>query len=210
MRGLPSELFDEEILYTRVEAFAGEHGLKDTLSALAFAQKAHEGQRRDSSENIPYIVHPLQITLHAIALGMIEDELLATALLHDVCEDCGVAWDRLPVSESIQNSVRLLTKTWAAGEGSKELEQAYYDALSEDRIALMVKLLDRCNNISSMAGGFSGKRIIRYMEETQTYYGPLFEKAAQKYPDYRDSLFAIRYQMYSVMEAVQRKLLDSH
>ncbi len=210
MRGLPSELFDEEILYTRVESCAKAQGLQDTLSALPFARKCHEGQRRDSSENIPYIVHPLQIALHAIALGMVEDELLATALLHDVCEDCGVAYDRLPVSKAVQNSVRLLTKKWAAGEGSKELEEAYYEELSKDRIALMVKLLDRCNNISSMAGGFSGKRIVRYMEETRYFYKPLFEKAAKEYPDYRDALFAIRYQMYSVMEAVQRKLLDNH
>ena len=74
----------------------------------------------------------------------------------------------------------------------------------------MVKLLDRCNNISSMAGGFSGRRIVRYIEETDYFYKPLFEKAAKKYPEYQDSLFAIRYQMYSVIEAIERKLLDSH
>ena len=201
------KLFDEKSLYDRVKAHAMEMGYADTLSALAFAEKAHEGQLRDSAENIPYIVHPLQIAMHAIALGLSEDEILATALLHDVCEDCGIRPEELPVSDPVKESVRLLTKTWDSADKDPALEKAYYRALCEDRVALMVKLLDRCNNISSMAGGFSGKRIRRYMRETKEYYPQLFQKAADTYPEYESCLFAIRYQMHSVMEAMKRTLI---
>ena len=56
--------------------------------ALIFATHAHEGQTRKYG-NIPYILHPAEVS--AIAATMTDDEnTLAAALLHDTIEDCGV------------------------------------------------------------------------------------------------------------------------
>ena len=56
--------------------------------AIAFAVKAHDGQRRKKSES-PYILHPLEA---AVIVGTMSDDqnLIAAAVLHDVVEDAGI------------------------------------------------------------------------------------------------------------------------
>ncbi len=50
-----------------------------------FAIQAHHGMRR-KKENIPYIIHPLEVV--TILAGMTDDEdILAAAVLHDTVED---------------------------------------------------------------------------------------------------------------------------
>ena len=106
-------LFSAEHMYTRLAATAEGEELWETLSALRFMKKQHEGQYRKpslfSDVKVPYITHPLMMACHAHALGIREDKILATILLHDVCEDCGVAPEELPFSEEIQEAVRLLS-----------------------------------------------------------------------------------------------------
>jgi (p)ppGpp synthase/HD superfamily hydrolase len=58
-------------------------------SALVFAARAHQHQRRKSTD-IPYIVHPVGVMLTLIQCGESDPELLAAALLHDTVEDTGV------------------------------------------------------------------------------------------------------------------------
>ena len=61
--------------------------------AIAFAVKAHDGQRRKKS-NAPYILHPLEA---AVIVGTMTDdqELIAAAALHDVVEDAGITMDEI-------------------------------------------------------------------------------------------------------------------
>ena len=57
------------------------------LEALAFAEKAHDGQMRKSGE--PYIIHPVATAVILIDMGM-DTETIIAALLHDVVEDTEV------------------------------------------------------------------------------------------------------------------------
>ena len=106
-------LFSPEHMYSRIAVTSELEGLQETFSALRFMKKEHEGQYRKpslfSDAKVPYITHPLMMACHAHALGIREDKILATILLHDVCEDCGVAPEKLPFSEEIQEAVRLLS-----------------------------------------------------------------------------------------------------
>ena len=70
----------------------------------------------------------------------------------------------------------------------------------------MVKLLDRCNNISGMATTFTDDRMAGYIRETLEYIYPLMEKARDAYPEYSNQLFLIRYQMRSVLEALRHHM----
>lgn len=70
----------------------------------------------------------------------------------------------------------------------------------------MVKLLDRCNNIASMATSFSDEKMSEYIIETQKYIHPLMEKARDDYPQYANQLFLIRYHMNSVLEALRHHM----
>jgi (p)ppGpp synthase/HD superfamily hydrolase len=62
-------------------------------AALVLAARAHRNQIRKGTD-IPYIAHPVAVSILLIRHGFDED--LATAgLLHDVVEDCGVALDAI-------------------------------------------------------------------------------------------------------------------
>lgn len=208
---LSDRLFSEARMATYVGAYCNAKSLYQTKRALAFAREKHDGQYRKpghSNERIPYIYHPLLLTCHALALGLEEDDLLSACLLHDVCEDCGVQPDELPVNDQTREAVRLLTKPETFGYTGPEY-RAYYEGIAGNRIALIVKLLDRCNNISSMATSFTDKRMAEYIKETQEYIHPLMEKARDEYPQYSNQLFLIRYHMNSVLEAIRHHMRSS-
>ncbi len=208
---LSDRLFSEARMATYVGAYCNAKSLYQTKRALAFAKEKHDGQYRKpghSDERIPYIYHPLLLTCHALALGLEEDDLLSACLLHDVCEDCGVQPDELPVNDQTREAVRLLTKPETFGHTGPEY-RTYYEGIAGNRIALIVKLLDRCNNISSMATSFTDKRMAEYIKETQEYIHPLMEKARDEYPQYSNQLFLIRYHMNSVLEAIRHHMRSS-
>lgn len=205
---LSDRLFSETRMATYVGAYCNAKHLYQTRRALAFAKKKHSGQFRKvghGDERIPYIYHPLLLTCHALALGLEDDDLLSACLLHDVCEDCAVRPEELPVSDAAKEAVRLLTKPENFEKTDKD-ETVYYDGIAGNRIATMVKLLDRCNNIASMATSFSDEKMSEYIIETQKYIHPLMEKARDDYPQYANQLFLIRYHMNSVLEALRHHM----
>lgn len=201
---LSDRLFDETKMCTYIESYATAKGFYQTCSVLSYVRKMHEGQVRKGKDKVPYINHPLSLACHAIALGLEEDNLLSVALLHDVCEDCGVSAEELPVNEETKRSVALLTKDKKVTKASKEGLADYYKRLAEDRIALMIKLLDRCNNISNMASAFTVEKMARYILETQEHIYPLLEIADRKFPQYTNQIYLIKYHMLSVIETLRQ------
>lgn len=201
---MSDRLFDEKKMYTYIKSYATAKALYQTRSVVAYVRDMHEGQVRKGKDKVPYVNHPLSLACHAIALGLDEDNLLSAALLHDVCEDCEVAVEDLPVNEDTKRAVSLLTKNKKVTRASEEGLAEYYERLSEDRIALMVKILDRCNNVSNMASGFTVERMASYIIETEERIYPLFDMADKKYPQYANQLYLIRYHMMSVVEALRQ------
>ncbi len=203
--GQPSDrLFDEEQMYVYIENYAVTNKMEQTLRALPFAREQHKGQSRDGKEKIPYIYHPLLVTCHALALGLDDDNLISTALLHDVCEDCGVLPGDLPANEAVKTAVSLLTKD--ASVKTEKGKGEHYGRIKQNPTAFMVKLLDRCNNVSSMTSGFSQKRMIKYIKETETYFYPMMEEGKILYPEYSNQIFLIEYHIKSIVETLKHQL----
>ncbi len=200
-------LFSPEHMYSRIAVTSELEGLRETSAALRFMKKAHKGQYRKpslfSDVKVPYIVHPLMMACHAHALGIREDKILATILLHDVCEDCGVAPEELPFSEEVREAVRLLSFQVQPGETRADAKKRYYAAIAENRVARIVKILDRCNNISTMASSFTQKKLVAYVNETETYVMPLLEQAKYAIPEYADAFYLLKYHMRSVLESIK-------
>ena len=192
--------FDIDKMYDLIGDFADEYGLTATIRALPFAKEKHEGQYRKGETLIPYISHPLAMACHAIALGLEEDELLAAILLHDVCEDCGVSPANLPVNRSVQNAVLLVTRQ------DGESKAKYFSQIGENRIASMVKLIDRCHNVSQMSLAFSREKLGKYIRETEDYILPLLYASKEKCPEYSRQYFLLEYQITSVLATVKALL----
>lgn len=207
-------MFNEERSFRRMKQFAAEEGLVQTDRALDFMREKHAGQYRKTSiyaqEKVPYILHPLMMACHAHAMGIRDDEILSVILLHDVCEDCHIDPKDLPFSEQVQKSVGLLTFTVGDGEDRAQAREKYFDRIRTDGIACIVKLIDRCNNVSTMALGFERDRLVDYIHETEKYVFPLFLCIKRNYTEYYDAAFILKYHLLSVMESVKILLKEGY
>ena len=192
--------FNSEKMYTFLKGFAHGANMSETLRALAYAREKHTGQMRKSGE--PYIVHPLTMACNAVSMGIRDDILVATILLHDVCEDCDVEVDELPVSEAVRRNVDLLTFRIMESESKEDAKKRYFRHLVNSREAALTKLIDRCHNVSSMAGTFSVEKTRAYIEETREYVLPLLKTAKTTFTNDSDMLFTLKYHIVSVIDSV--------
>ena len=198
--------YNIDMMYAHIREFAVSRQMEETVQALSFARKMHSGQYRKSGEE--YIIHPLTMACHALSLGMADDTLISTILLHDVCEDCGVSPQELPVSPEVRRGVELMTFTVLEGETQDAAKRRYYDRLGENKTAAVTKLIDRCHNVSTMAGTFSKEKMKAYIEETREYVLPLLCRTRERYPDLAGVLFSIRYHITSVIDAAEQILIS--
>lgn len=205
---LHDAMFSIDNMLRRVRMYAQAKKMTETQKAIRIMLKYHDGAVRKSNngETVPYVIHPLMMACHAFALGIDSDELIATILLHDVVEDCDITADVLDVSEEIRNAVSLLSYEKKEGKSKEESNAIYYDSIKTNRIASIVKLLDRCNNVSTMATGFKPSKMVEYIEETENYVLPLLEDVKHEYDEYYDATFLLKYQLLSVMETLKRTL----
>lgn len=194
-------VYNHEKMYTYIKGYATGAGMKETLKALTFAREKHAGQLRKDGQ--PYIVHPLTMACNAVGMGIKDDKVVATILLHDVCEDCGVSVAELPMSPEVKRGVELMTFQIMDGESKEIAKNRYYNLMIQSREATLTKLIDRCHNVSSMAGTFSVAKLKSYIEETRHYVLPLLKKAKQAYPEDADVLFLLKYHIVSVVDSIE-------
>ena len=193
-------VFSPEKMYTYIKGFATALRMEQTLKALSYAREKHQGQFRKSGD--PYIVHPLTMACDALSMGIKDDNTIATILLHDVCEDCGVSFKELPINDDVRRGVQLMTFTVLDGETKEDAKKRYYSMLIQSKEAVITKLIDRCHNVSSMAGAFSIEKLKSYITETRTYVFPLLRQAKDHYPEESDRLFTLKYHITSVIDAI--------
>ncbi|MBO9542139.1 HD domain-containing protein [bacterium] len=169
------------------------------LRAAVFAAEAHVGQRRKGLDE-PYINHPLRVAAAVEACGL-PPEAVAAALLHDVVEDTLVT-QKLVEAEfpaRVAHLVRLMTKWWpddAPAEVKREGNPKYYGALREDPDALVIKLLDRADNLRDMARMLPKARdwAARYLKKTELEFASLLPLTAnvQARQRFEEAVLALR------------------
>ena len=191
-------LFNEEHMYTYIKAKAQMLGLSQTLQALPFARSRHAGQYRKGSGRIPYIIHPLTMACHALAMGLDEDDVIAALLLHDVIEDTDTQPEELPVSERVRNAVCLVSYNTYPGP-KRDILDLYYQHIRENPLACLIKCIDRCNNLSGMAAAFSRKRMASYVLETEKEIIPLLS-VIKGVPEWNSAAWLLKYQLLSLLE----------
>ena len=172
---LHDEMYDVDHMYDKVKCSAEELKLEQTSKALLLMKKHHAGQVRKGKDRVPYIAHPLLMACHALALGLRDDDLLAATLLHDVVEDCDVTSAELDVNDKVREIVDLLSFHQADGQTKHEAKSIYFEAIKANKKAAMVKILDRCNNVSHMATAFSKEKLASYIDETEEFVYPLID-----------------------------------
>ena len=170
----------------------------ETARALAFAKDVYKDKMLNNRSDVPFINHPLTMTCHALAMGLEKDHLLAALLLHDVIGKCGLSLVDLPVSSEVKEIVSLVTRTHKS-------ERQYYKDIAEVPDAALVKCIDRCNFLSTMAMTSSALQIQDLIDETVKYYPELL-RTVKNCPEYNNAAWLLSYQIRSLLQAAKRML----
>lgn len=173
-----------EHLQSRYHLIFNESQSEKLDRVLAYAQKMHEGQKRDSGE--PYITHPISVAHILLDLGL-DAATIAAALLHDCIEDTPATENeiRAQFGDEIVELVLGVTKLDKITFKSKEEEQAenfrrMFFAMAKDIRVILIKLADRLHNMRTI-GSISEERQTAMAKETLEIYAPLASRLGLSY-----------------------------
>lgn len=184
-----------------LKGYASAKEFENMQKALLIARMMHEGQYRKGGAE--YLVHPLRVCSFLAALKLNDDILLNAALLHDVIEDV----------EAVRNDPQSLVNIYGISQEVVDLVirltklkctpiDIYYKAVSEDWRALLIKLSDRCNNMSTL-DCFTHEKMQSYIAETENYVLPLCRYAKLHYPKYNNEVTAMKYHITALCSTIK-------
>ncbi|RYE03769.1 MAG: bifunctional (p)ppGpp synthetase/guanosine-3',5'-bis(diphosphate) 3'-pyrophosphohydrolase [Sphingomonadales bacterium] len=148
--------------------------------AYVFSVNAHGSQKRASGD--PYFSHPIEVAGILTDLHL-DDETIATAILHDTIEDTVATPDEIRrlFGENVArmvDGVTKLSKIEAQSETERSAEnlRKFLLAMSDDIRVLLVKLADRLHNMRTLHYIKSEEKRRRIARETMDIYAPLAER----------------------------------
>jgi GTP diphosphokinase / guanosine-3',5'-bis(diphosphate) 3'-diphosphatase len=147
---------------------------RDLLArAFRFAAKAHEGQQRRSGEE--FIHHPYAVARICAELHL-DDETIATALLHDVVEDTETTLEDVQAEfgDEIAQRVDGVTKLTRVHFQSREQAEAenyrkMILAMAGDPAVILIKLADRLHNLRTIEYLGKQKQVQKAREAIEVY-----------------------------------------
>lgn len=144
---------------------------------------------------VSHISHPIRIASTLIFLGVKDNEILIGAILHDILEDTSITEEEL-LSKFNKEAVDIIVRVTNKADMSKE---EYYEQISKNPKATIVKLADRCHNVSTM-NHFDLNKIKKYIRETEDYVLPLCSIVSNRFPEWSNEIYYMKYHIESIME----------
>jgi len=150
-----------------------EEHAEEIQKAYEFAKEKHGEQKRKTGE--PYIIHPLNVALTLVELGM-DYETIIAALLHDTLEDTDATYEEIKerFGENVAKLVEGVTKIGKIKYKSEQAEnyRKLLLATAEDPRVILLKLADRLDNVKTL-WVFRKEKRKRIAKETLEIYAPL-------------------------------------
>lgn len=164
-----------DLLCERVRSYNPEADISLIRQGYAFAEEAHQGQKRASGE--PYIIHPLCTALQLADMQMTVPIIVA-GLLHDVPEDTARTLDDIEVvfGEDIRSMVSGITKLgkikYRGMERYIENLCKMFLAMAADVRVVFIKFADRLHNLQTL-DAIPPKKQLRIALESLEIYAPI-------------------------------------
>ncbi len=144
--------------------------------AYVYSAKVHHGQIRKSGE--PYLIHPLEVA-GILADLQLDEESIATGLLHDVIEDTVTTPEQLKelFGEQVAflvdgvSKISRVTVIDAARQKAESFRKMIV-AIARDPRVILVKLADRLHNMRTLKH-LSAERQYHIAKETLDIYAPI-------------------------------------
>ena len=166
-----------EDLIEKIRRYHPDDNMDLVRRAYAFAEKAHENQRRKSGD--PYFMHPCAVAV-ILADLMLDATTIAAGLLHDCVEDVESVTAQTIVDTfgpEVEVLVDGVTKLSRLDFSSREEQQAeslrkMFLAMAKDIRVVLIKLADRLHNMRTLKYQ-KPERQIPIARETLDIYAPL-------------------------------------
>ena len=164
---------DYDKLYKQMQDFGGKYDYKLIKKAFEYCVLKHDGQKRWTNED--YYIHPFNVALIIVSLGM-DSESIAAALLHDVVEDTDATVE--DIKREFGDEVALLvdgvTKIGRLNFTTKEQQQAeslrkMLIAMGQDIRVIIIKLADRLHNMRTIDAMPAQKQRDKSVETLEIY-----------------------------------------
>ena len=146
--------------------------------AYAFSEKAHSEQKRYSGE--PYFTHIFAVAKNLASLGM-NAKVVSAGLLHDTLEDAHVSSELIhkEFGDEILFLVEGVTKLgklkYRGADRHVESLRKFFIAVAQNVNVVMIKLIDRLHNVSTLEYVPEAKRK-RIALETLEIYAPIADR----------------------------------
>lgn len=149
--------------------------------AYTFTKEKHSNQKRASGED--YFTHPLTVAMTCAQTYELDIDSIIAAFLHDVVEDTETSIKTIKnlFGDDVADLVTGLTKLRSLKITSKKILKAenyrnFVISVSKDIRVLIIKLIDRAHNMSTLQFHKSQEKRQRIALETLNIYIPLAER----------------------------------
>ena len=145
--------------------------------AFYYAKDAHEGQLRDSGDE--YFLHPIAVAMIVAQEIPLDDVSVASALLHDVIEDCeDQSYEDIqkafttPIADIVDGATKISTLLNSREVNKAENYRKLLISMVKDIRVVLVKFADRLHNMRTLEHVPPAKQQ-RIAKETLEIYAPL-------------------------------------
>lgn len=201
-----------EQLIEKILSYNPEADVDKVREAYDYAEKHHEGQKRNSGED--YIVHPFNVALILAEMNMDVSAIIA-GLLHDTIEDTDVTYDDVKerFGEEVAILVEGVTKLKMLSYQTKQEKQAenirkMVLAMAKDIRVVIVKFADRLHNMRTLEYMTPEKKHDKALE-TIEIYAPLADRLGMSRVKSELEDLSLRYldpeNYYNLVDMVNRR-----
>lgn len=201
-----------EQLIEKILSYNPEADVDKVREAYDYAEKHHEGQKRNSGED--YIVHPFNVALILAEMNMDVSTIIA-GLLHDTIEDTEVTYDDVKerFGEEVAILVEGVTKLKMLSYQTKQEKQAenirkMVLAMAKDIRVVIVKFADRLHNMRTLEYMTPEKKHDKALE-TIEIYAPLADRLGMSRVKSELEDLSLRYldpeNYYNLVDMVNRR-----
>lgn len=151
------------------------------LEAMDFAERHHQGKRKDGSHEFSHQVSQVAYVRTLIDNLSYPEKTICVIFLHDICEDYDVSFEEIEnrFGKRVTHSVKLMTKVYRK---EKKDPVQYFKDMASDEIASVAKGSDRIHNHFTMLGGFKPEKQKQYIDETLGFIVPMLKEARRLFP----------------------------
>ncbi len=138
------------------------------LQAVSFAAEKHQSQFRKNATKTPYVIHPIGVANHVVAIGEVYDvDVIIAALLHDVMDGTDATYDEIAVYFGLEVAKYVQEVTGDLTLSDKEQKKRQIiEAPNQSKGATIIRLADKLHNISTLmkdpSQGWSQDRLDGY------------------------------------------------